>query len=155
MAAVRKYAPWEVVARIAGRVVGKHEDDVRVGYAETFHRSIPAYHSFRRGYSLFGEGHAREAHIPNAFAICYHSSKGIFRCKIAYSGTTDAYAVIEPVPRCTDKNCPVICVQRLGCFSGDIAVMNVMLSLDDKYERQEEDEKERKREWVHAFNHHV
>jgi hypothetical protein len=33
--------------------------------------------------------------------------------------------------------------------------MNVMLSLDDKYERQEEEEKERKREWVHAFNQRV
>jgi hypothetical protein len=44
-----------VVARIAGCVVGKHEDDVRVGYAETFHCSIPAYYSFRRGHSLFGK----------------------------------------------------------------------------------------------------
>jgi hypothetical protein len=61
-----------VVARIAGRVVGEHEDDIRVGYAEAFHGSIPAlfvsswaYHSkrtFKR---------ERVAHIPNAFAICY------------------------------------------------------------------------------------
>jgi hypothetical protein len=82
MAAVRKHAPGEVVARIAGRVVGKHEDDVRVGYAETFHCSIPAYYSFRRGHCLFGEGHAREAHIPNAFAICYHSSNNLFSCRM-------------------------------------------------------------------------
>lgn len=42
MAAIREHAPGEVVARIAGRVVGEHEDDVRVGYAEAFHSSIPA-----------------------------------------------------------------------------------------------------------------
>ena len=45
MAAVREHTPWEVVARIARRIVGKHKDDVRVGYAETFHCSIPAYFS--------------------------------------------------------------------------------------------------------------
>jgi hypothetical protein len=106
MAAVRKYAPWEVVARIARCVVGNHEDDVRVGYAETFHCSIPAYHSFRYGYSLFGkvmrERRTFLTHLP--YAIIRRS----FQVKDAYSGTTDAYAVIEPIPRCTDKNCPVI-----------------------------------------------
>ena len=72
MAAVREHAPGEVVARIAGRVVGEHKDDIRVGYAEAFHGSIPA---------LFGSSWAdhlkrtfkrkRVAYIPNAFAICY------------------------------------------------------------------------------------
>jgi hypothetical protein len=107
MAAVRKHAPWEVVARIAGCVVGKHEDDVRVGYAETFHGSIPAHYRFRRGHSLF-EKVMRErrtflTHSPYASII-----RRSFQVQNAYSGTTDAYAVIEPIPGCTDKNRPVI-----------------------------------------------
>jgi hypothetical protein len=106
MAAVRKHAPWEVVARIAGCVVGEHEDDVRVGYAETFHCSIPAYYNFRRGHSLFGkvmrEKRTFLTHSP------YANIRKFFQVQDAYSGTTDAYAVIEPIPRCTDKNCPVI-----------------------------------------------
>lgn len=76
MAAVREHAPGEVVARIAGRVVGEHKDDVRVGYAESFHGSIPAF--FVVG-TLSGDGHSGEAHIPNAFAICYPI---IVRCRM-------------------------------------------------------------------------
>ena len=43
MPAVREHTSGEVVARIAGRVVGEHKDDVRVGYAEAFHGSVPAF----------------------------------------------------------------------------------------------------------------
>jgi hypothetical protein len=78
MAAVSKHAPWEVVARIAGCVVGKHKDDVRVGYAETFHGSIPAY--FRRGHSLFGtvirERRTFPTHSPYAII------RRLLRCKM-------------------------------------------------------------------------
>ena len=70
MAAVREHTPWEVVTRIAGCVVGKHEDDVRVGYTETFHRSIPACYSFCRGHSLslkvIQEGRTFLTHSPYA-----------------------------------------------------------------------------------------
>lgn len=38
----------------------------------------------------------------------------------------DTYAIIEPISRCADENCPVIRVCRLGCFSGDIAIEKVM-----------------------------
>ena len=71
VAAIREHAPREVVARIAGRVVGEHEDDVRVGYAQAFHSSIPAL-LFRHGHTIWN-GYLGEcvAHIPNAFAICY------------------------------------------------------------------------------------
>ena len=51
---IREHASGEVVARIAGRVVGEHEDDVRVGYAEAFHSSIPALLSYFAVGILFG-----------------------------------------------------------------------------------------------------
>jgi len=66
VAAIREHAPGEVVARIAGRVVGEHEDDVRVGYAEAFHSSIPALLLFRRGHTIW-DGHLREC--------CAHSQR--------------------------------------------------------------------------------
>ena len=78
MAAVREHTPWEVVARIARRIVGKHKDDVRVGYAETFHCSIPAY--FFVVYSLFGmvirERRTFPTHSP------YAITRRLFRCKV-------------------------------------------------------------------------
>ena len=59
VAAVRKHATWKVVARIAGSIVGEHEDDVRVGYAEAFHGSVPALLSSLWALSI-SEGRARE-----------------------------------------------------------------------------------------------
>ena len=38
----------------------------------------------------------------------------------------DTYAIIEPIPRCADENCPVVRVCRLGWSSGDIAIEKVM-----------------------------
>ena len=35
------YAPREFIARVTRDVIGKHEDDVRVGDPETFHGAIP------------------------------------------------------------------------------------------------------------------
>jgi hypothetical protein len=43
VATVSKDAPGEMVARIAGHIVGEHEDDIRVGYAESFHGAVPAF----------------------------------------------------------------------------------------------------------------
>ncbi len=79
MAAVRKYTPWEVVARIAGCVVGKHEDDVRVGYAETFDCSIPAYYIFSSTHSLYGSVIERRTFLTHSpYAII----RTFFRWKV-------------------------------------------------------------------------
>ena len=41
VAAVCEHAAGEVVARIASRIIGKHKDDVGVGYTEALHGAIP------------------------------------------------------------------------------------------------------------------
>lgn len=106
MAAVREHAPGEVIARIAGRVVGEHEDDIRVGYAEALHGSIPA---LRRWHLKSGRSFMREkTHIPNVLAICYPES--LFSGARYMQWTNGAYTVVEPIPRCADENCPIICV---------------------------------------------
>lgn len=74
MAAVREHTPWEVVARIAGRVIGKHEDNVRVGYAEAFHCSIPASWSLS-----IQDGDSKGVHSQ---CIRHMLSFKDFRCKI-------------------------------------------------------------------------
>jgi len=73
VATIRKDASGEVVARVAGRVVAEHEDNVRVRYAETFHGSIPAL--FVVGTLFRGTDRGRETHIPNVLAICYPINK--------------------------------------------------------------------------------
>jgi hypothetical protein len=61
----RVNGPSELVPRVAGDVICEHENDVRVGYAEAFHGSIPAVCQA----AARGEG-GGDTYIPKAFAIC-------------------------------------------------------------------------------------
>lgn len=62
----RVYAPGEFVARVTRDVISEHEDDIRVGDAETLDSAIP------KNEGLYHDGirQQRQHYIPRAFAMC-------------------------------------------------------------------------------------
>ena len=68
VAAVCEHAAGEVVARIAGRIISEHKDDVRVGYTEALHGAIPVMQRFSLSLALnlFRETRTFPTHLPYA-----------------------------------------------------------------------------------------
>lgn len=67
VAAVCEHTAGEVVARITGRIIGEHKDDVRVGYTEALHGAIPVQSNdlVRRWHSV-GVTRTFLTHLPYA-----------------------------------------------------------------------------------------
>ena len=80
-------AARELITRIARGVIREHENDVRVGNAETLHRAIH----------------------PECIRHVLTSDMSLCLCEPSTSAST--HPVIEPVTRRTHQNGPIVCVR--------------------------------------------
>lgn len=118
------YVAREFVTVVASCVIRKHEDNIGVRDTETFYCSIPEDRLLNKCWRriLFDGLHSKSiGHMLSAWGQ-YSIYRG---CGVHVR----AYAIVKPVPRCTDEDSPIVGMIAIVVFIEEITSLFFVVGL--------------------------